>query len=699
MVYLGFLGVVSLANRLVGTELTEVEIAKVANALLEANNREPTATRRWAGRLMRRREDLFHCVRTRSKAWVRKAAQKREDIRELYKMYRDVKEKEGILDDNEWNGDESGYRVGVVESGVHVWTYVDIPTVEAANPDNRTLVTVFEAISASGKKTPAFVILPGQLIRIKHLTNSLDDGTILATSPNGYTDDQISLEWFDHWEQHSRPYNHEEKRLLLLDNHGSHCTVEFFQRCVAANVILFLLPPHSTHYCQPLDVGIFQICKHFHQVDILRRVNYGAVDYNTLDFLNGLRYIRERAMTESNIRAAWRKSGLNPWNPDLVLKRLPDPISSVTNDNTLRSKPGYIADPSEAEDILRLEEQRRLIKRLQEDAIRSGNMDPALPDPTLKTPPKKAEDWSKAVTPQLNRIDIQRYNEFIDKKIQTSVTNQTPVSPTTVHVINKRDKATQALVLLSMQEQHQKKVNKRKALDTLLSSRNKLVARYGPVVVGDARLREAADDYNRIAIKQSERARQLKKDLDIERSALRRWVSYFIANRKEWIKNERVRLRAARKSYKEQQAILQPRKKEMGDLNWLASQYRQQRQLRWDNYCAEKQRAKDEEARRLSRPVEDISLPLNWVPPGDDPRRSKLPWLYTDERKALVEDVITAWLQSKEIGVRDLDCMVVASTPADDVSDSDVQSVCSGATDEGSDEGLGEDGGVGLACI
>lgn len=97
--------------------------------------------------------------------------------------------------------------------------------------------------------------------------------------------------------------------------------------------------------------------------------------------------------------------------------------------------------------------------------------------------------------------------------------------------------------------------------------------------------------------------------------------------------------------------------------------------------------------------MEDISLPLNWVPPGDDPRRSKLPWLYTDERKALVEDVITAWLESKEIGVRDLDCMVVASTPADDVSDSDVQSVCSGATDEGSDEGLGEDGGVGLACI
>ena len=169
--------------------MCEFDIAKVTNAFLEAANREPTATRRWAGCYMRCRQEIFHCVRTHSKAWSRKAAQKREDIRRLYNLYREVKEKEGILDDNEWNGDESGYRVGVVESGVPVWTYVDIPVVESTNPDNRELVTVFEAISAAGKKIPPFVILPGQLIRQKHLDNCLDNGTVLVTSPNSYTND------------------------------------------------------------------------------------------------------------------------------------------------------------------------------------------------------------------------------------------------------------------------------------------------------------------------------------------------------------------------------------------------------------------------------------------------------------------------------------------------------------------------------
>ena len=76
---------------------------------------------------------------------------------------------------------------------------------EALNPDNRVLVTVVEATSASGRSIPGFVILPGKLLRVKHLDSCLDDQTMLNTSPNGYIDDQLALDWFDHWEKHSRP--------------------------------------------------------------------------------------------------------------------------------------------------------------------------------------------------------------------------------------------------------------------------------------------------------------------------------------------------------------------------------------------------------------------------------------------------------------------------------------------------------------
>jgi hypothetical protein len=141
---------------------------------------------------------LFHSTKTKSKAWLRKVAQNREDLRGIYALYRKTKEKEGIRADNEWNADESGYRVGVVESGVTVWLYRKIKVVELINPDNRTLVIVMEVVSAAGRTIPAFVILPGKLLRVKHLDNYLADETTLATSLNGYIDDQLSLNWFNH---------------------------------------------------------------------------------------------------------------------------------------------------------------------------------------------------------------------------------------------------------------------------------------------------------------------------------------------------------------------------------------------------------------------------------------------------------------------------------------------------------------------
>ena len=229
--------------------MTAPEVTKIANALLRANNRPPTATQRWAGEYIRCKKHLFHSVKTTSKAWARKAAQQKDDIRKMYDLYLKTKEEEGIYADNEWNADESGFRVGVVQSGKTVWTYVDIKVVESLNPDDCTLVTVVEAISAAGRSIPAFVILSGQLLRVKHLDNRLDDATVLTTSLSGYTDNQLSLEWFKHWERNTRPLYQAEKRLLLLDNYRSHCTVEFFEGCVAANVLLFLLPPYTTHYC------------------------------------------------------------------------------------------------------------------------------------------------------------------------------------------------------------------------------------------------------------------------------------------------------------------------------------------------------------------------------------------------------------------------------------------------------------------
>jgi hypothetical protein len=41
------------------------------------------------------------------------------------------------------------------------------------------------------------------------------------------------------------------------DSHGSHDTLNLIELAQQHNIILFCLPPHTTHKLQPLDVGVF----------------------------------------------------------------------------------------------------------------------------------------------------------------------------------------------------------------------------------------------------------------------------------------------------------------------------------------------------------------------------------------------------------------------------------------------------------
>ena len=81
----------------------------------------------------------------------------------------------------------------------------------------------------------------------------------VSTSPNGWTDDFLCMEWFKKsfipqatmWNRSGKPI------LLIYDGHGSHETSELCHLAQDNNIILFCLPPHTTHKLQPLDVGVF----------------------------------------------------------------------------------------------------------------------------------------------------------------------------------------------------------------------------------------------------------------------------------------------------------------------------------------------------------------------------------------------------------------------------------------------------------
>lgn len=91
------------------------------------------------------------------------------------------------------------------------------------------------------------LILSGALILEKWIQeNNVDGDILLATSPTGYSNDELALKWLQQFERHSRKTQLGVWRLLILDGYGSLLTYEFYEYAQKHEIELFALPPHST---------------------------------------------------------------------------------------------------------------------------------------------------------------------------------------------------------------------------------------------------------------------------------------------------------------------------------------------------------------------------------------------------------------------------------------------------------------------
>ena len=167
------------------------------------------------------------------------------------------------------------------------------------------------------------LILSGKQTKIKWaLENDLDPRILLSTSESGYSNDELAIKWLVHFEEHSRIGQVGAWRLLIMDGYGSHLTFEFFTFAQEHKIELFRLPPHSTHLTQPLDVGCFQPYKHHHAEAIDEAVRAGGVEFDKLDFLAMFQYMRDMTFTQSTVTSSFKKTGLVPYDPNMVLHKI-----------------------------------------------------------------------------------------------------------------------------------------------------------------------------------------------------------------------------------------------------------------------------------------------------------------------------------------------------------------------------------------
>jgi hypothetical protein len=105
--------------------------------------------------------------------------------------------------------------------------------------------------------------------------------------------------------------------LLLCDGHHSHETLEMRELADQSNVVLFKIPPHTTHRLQPLDVGIFGPLQRVWQKQCLQVLDETGLGIMQPHLVREYMKARTVSLKENVILSAWKKTGIRPFNPQI----------------------------------------------------------------------------------------------------------------------------------------------------------------------------------------------------------------------------------------------------------------------------------------------------------------------------------------------------------------------------------------------
>jgi len=101
-------------------------------------------------------------------------------------------------------------------------------------PGNREWVSLIECISLDGRRIRPWVIFKAK--QDQKAWFSVLPGVHIGLSDNGWTDNEIGVEWLEKcFEPETRCGD--EYRLLILDGHASHISTKAIKFCVASKII------------------------------------------------------------------------------------------------------------------------------------------------------------------------------------------------------------------------------------------------------------------------------------------------------------------------------------------------------------------------------------------------------------------------------------------------------------------------------
>ena len=338
-------------------------VREMARLLVAQHERSTTVGQNWVRNFIDR-HDTLKSKYNRKYDYQRAKCEDPELIQAWFQRIQATIAEYGILEDDIYNFDETGFQMGVISTAKVVTGSDRAGRPRTTQPGNREWVTVIETVCTRGFAIPPLIIFEAVMHQAAWYKNgNLPYDWSIGVSENGWTNNEIGLIWLKTvFEKHTKDRTIGRYRLLILDGHGSHVTPEFDQYCLNQSIIVLCMPPHSSHLLQPLDVSCFSVLKRSYKKRVETLMSFDINQIDKQEFLSVYQQARAEALHQSNVRSGFAATGLVPYDPDRVLSLLYIQYHNHTLSPQLRlqTQPAWIAETPH--NTVAVQNQTQLIK-------------------------------------------------------------------------------------------------------------------------------------------------------------------------------------------------------------------------------------------------------------------------------------------------------------------------------------------------
>lgn len=223
---------------------------------------------------------------------------------------------------------------------------------KVTSAERGTLVTTCCIVSAIGNALPPAMIFPRKNFK-PYMTNGAPPGTLGLAQPTGWMTGDMFLEVLKHFIKMTSS-TRENPTLIIMDNHESHLTPAVLNHAKENGVTLLTIPPHTSHKLQALDVSVFGPFQNYYNSAadswMYRNPGQTLTIYHVAELVG---QAFEKAMTPTNIKSGFRKTGIFPLDRDIFTDE-----DFFTSEVTNRQEPSKQNESQEERTIQTLECQK-----------------------------------------------------------------------------------------------------------------------------------------------------------------------------------------------------------------------------------------------------------------------------------------------------------------------------------------------------